>query len=106
MKIAKYLRFGIAVFILYPVTWASILLGGWWLLLAPAVIFGGHPIVDNLTDPDDDSYADLKPRFADVLPHLHVPYSLITFLLMLWQAAPGDLGTTKLARRSSWPRRQ
>ena len=87
----KYLRFGIALGVLYPVTWASILLGGWWLLLAPAVIFGGHLLVDNFTPPDDDTYTDLKPNRADLLLYAHAPWGALTFLLMLWQAAPGDM---------------
>lgn len=89
--IAKYFRFGLAVFVLYPITWAAILLGGWWLLLPVAVIFGGHVIFDNLTPLDEDSYADLRPRLADLWLYAHVPCAIVTMTLMLWQAAPGDM---------------
>lgn len=87
----RFLRFGFATCIIYPTTWISMLLGGWGLLLAPAVILLAHLILDNFLTPDDSNYSELRPGLADIFPYLHVPCAAITFVLLMWQAAPGDL---------------
>jgi hypothetical protein len=89
--IGRHLRFGIATGLLYPLTWLSLLLGGWGLALAPAVIFLGHAVLDNRTAPDTASYADLSPRWTDALLYAHLPCAAVTLLLTWWQAAPGDM---------------
>ena len=75
------LQFGTAVFLLYPVTWLSMLLGGWGLLLAPFSIFGGHLLFDNFTPRMRGSFSKLKG--GDLLPYAHIPCSIVTLTLLI-----------------------
>lgn len=98
------LKFGIAVFLLYPVTWLSMLLGGVGLLLAPLSIFGGHLLFDNFTPRMRGSCS--KQKGGDLLLYAHIPCSIVTLVLLLWQAQPsGDmagLGTWLSALLGDW----
>ena len=87
----RYLRFGIATVIFYPLTWFTMLLGGWGLLIAPVAIFATHLAMDNFLSPDESTYDGLKAGIADVFLYLHVPCAAVTYILLMWQVAPGDL---------------
>jgi alkane 1-monooxygenase len=80
------LHFGIAVFLMYPITWLSMLAGGAGLLLAPLSIVGGHLLFDNFTPRVHRSFSKLK--WGDLLPYAHIPCSIVTLALLLWQAQP------------------
>ncbi|OGB25257.1 MAG: hypothetical protein A3I66_04130 [Burkholderiales bacterium RIFCSPLOWO2_02_FULL_57_36] len=97
----RYLRFGIATIIFFPVTWGSMLFGGWGLLFAPIAIFATHLVMDNFLALDDSSYEGPRAWIADIFLYLHVPCAAVTYVLLMWQVAPGDLlGIGKML--SSW----
>ena len=87
----QFMRFGIATFAFYPVTWLAMLLGGWGLALAPLVIFSTHLILDNAFRPDHDSYRRMQPWLSDAYLYLHIPCGALTYILLMWQAAPDDM---------------
>jgi fatty acid desaturase len=87
----RYLRFGIATIIFYPVTWGSMLFGGWGLLFAPVAIFATHLVMDNFLALDESSYEGPRAWVADIFLYLHVPCAAVTYVLLMWQVAPGDL---------------
>lgn len=87
------LRFGGAVFLLYPITWLSMLLGGMSLLWPPLCIFAGHLLVDNCTPRLRESFATMRGRWADLLLFAHVPCAVLTLVILLWQSEPSsDVG--------------
>ena len=82
------LRFGGAVFLLYPVTWLCMLLGGMALWWPPVCIFAGHLLFDNCTPRLHDSFATSGGRWADLLLYAHVPCAIVTLTILLWQSNP------------------
>lgn len=85
------LSYCVAVFVLYPITWLCLLLAMPWAMLAPLAISLAHLLFDNLTPPAL-SERTRGASLGNTLLWLHGPCAVVTLILMLWRAAPGDLG--------------
>jgi alkane 1-monooxygenase len=84
-------RFSSLVFFYYPLSYVALLLSGAWPWLAIALMVATQVVVDNLTTPDLAPVAARRPILLDLLLYAHLPAGALMLLLMLWQAAPGDL---------------
>jgi len=86
----KYLRFlGVYAFALATV--AGLLLGGAWMWLGFAVIYGGTILGDAFLGDTLDEPAYRHPRLLNSLLYLAVPALLAVGVAMAWMAGSGDL---------------
>lgn len=100
-----YARFVITVGLVYPLFLLSLLLGGPGIFLAALLVYLAYPLIDTLTSFDTSSYASRRGPILDTLLYLHLPWAVLTLLLMLWQAVPGDLfgiGRLLSSRLGDW----
>ncbi len=86
----SYLRFlGVYVFVL--ATTAGVALGGPWMWLGIAVIYGVMIVGDELIGDDFSEPAYRHPRVLDALLYLAVPALGLLCFVMAWMAGEGDL---------------
>jgi len=86
----KYLRF-LGVYAFAVATIAGLLLGGAWMWLGFAVIYGGTILGDAFLGDTLDEPAYRHPRLLNSLLYLAVPALFAVGLAMAWMAGSGDL---------------
>jgi alkane 1-monooxygenase len=86
----KYLRF-LGVYAFAVATVAGLLLGGAWMWLGFAVIYGGTILGDAFLGDTLDEPAYRHPRLLNSLLYLAVPALLAVGVAMAWMAGSGDL---------------
>ena len=86
----KYLRF-LGVYAFAFATVAGLLLGGAWMWLGFAVIYGGTILGDAFLGDTLDEPAYRHPRLLNSLLYLAVPALFAVGLAMAWMAGSGDL---------------
>ena len=86
----KYLRF-LGVYAFAVATVAGLLLGGAWMWLGFAVIYGGTILGDAFLGDTLDEPAYRHPRLLNSLLYLAVPALFAVGLAMAWMAGSGDL---------------
>ncbi len=86
----KYLRF-LGVYAFAVATIAGLLLGGAWMWLGFAVIYGGTILGDAFLGDTLDEPAYQHPRLLNSLLYLAVPALLAVGVAMAWMAGSGDL---------------
>ena len=87
---AKYLRF-MGVYAFAAATVAGLLLGGAWMWLGFAVIYGGTILGDALLGDSYDEPAYGHPRLLNALLYFSVPVLALLGFAMAWAAGSGDL---------------
>lgn len=86
----KYLRF-LGVYAFVVATVAGLLLGGAWMWLGFAVIYGGTILGDTLLGDSYDEPAYRYPGLLNSMLYLAVPALALVCLALAWMAGSGDL---------------
>lgn len=86
----KYLRF-LGVYVFAIATIMGLLLGGAWMWLGFAVIYGGMILGDALMGDAHDEPAYARPWLLNSLLYLSLPALLLVGVAMAWMAGSGDL---------------
>ena len=86
----KYLRF-LGVYVFAVATIVGLLLGGAWMWLGFAVIYGGMILGDALLGDAYDEPAYARPWLLNSLLYLALPALMLVGVAMAWMAGSGDL---------------
>jgi alkane 1-monooxygenase len=87
---AKYLRF-LGVYAFAIATLAGLLLGGAWMWLGFAVIYGGTILGDALLGDQFDEPAYRHPWLLNTVLYLALPALAVVCFVLAWMAGSGDL---------------
>jgi len=100
-----YIRFALILLFSTPVTFAGILLGGYWVWTGPLAIMAVLVLGDVLARPDRTMPDPSAAWPWNLLLYAQLPIAAAALFLLAWSAAPGDLGGTGalLQQWLPWP---
>lgn len=87
----NYIRYCPLPLLYYPLVYGGILLGHKWPLSVMLFNMASQILVDNCAAPDTKIVSIKYPALLNFYLYMHLPLGVGIVLLMLWQAAPGDL---------------